>query len=84
MRCHGSVVLIAHPGLTGIANESGLSGSTQWHNGCAVCGRSFTPKRNDAVTCSNTCRQRLYRPRHSSHSLAEHVIQRRSGTARAS
>jgi predicted nucleic acid-binding Zn ribbon protein len=35
---------------------------------CAVCGRSFTPKRNDAVTCSNTCRQKLHRQRHSSQS----------------
>lgn len=28
----GSVVLISHPSLTGIANDSGLSGNTQWHN----------------------------------------------------
>ncbi len=28
----GSVNLIAHPSLTGIATGSGLSGSTQWHN----------------------------------------------------
>jgi DNA polymerase len=28
----GSVLLIAHPSLTGIATGSGLSGSTQWHN----------------------------------------------------
>jgi hypothetical protein len=33
---------------------------------CAVCERPFTPKRNDAVTCSNTCRQSLHRQRHSS------------------
>jgi predicted nucleic acid-binding Zn ribbon protein len=31
---------------------------------CAVCGRPFTPKRSDAVTCSNTCRQSLHRQRH--------------------
>jgi hypothetical protein len=30
---------------------------------CAVCGESFTPKRCDAVTCSNKCRQRLFRQR---------------------
>ena len=30
---------------------------------CAVCGELFTPKRNDAVTCSNRCRQRLFRQR---------------------
>jgi DNA polymerase bacteriophage-type len=28
----GSVVLISHPSLTGINTETGLSGSTQWHN----------------------------------------------------
>jgi RecA-family ATPase len=28
----GSVVLIAHPSLAGITNDSGLSGNTQWHN----------------------------------------------------
>jgi RecA-family ATPase len=28
----GSVVLIAHPSLTGINTDTGLSGSTQWHN----------------------------------------------------
>jgi predicted nucleic acid-binding Zn ribbon protein len=33
---------------------------------CAVCGEPFTPKRNDAVTCSNRCRQKLHRQRHSS------------------
>jgi RecA-family ATPase len=31
-RCHGAVVLISHPSLTGISTETGLSGSTQWHN----------------------------------------------------
>jgi RecA-family ATPase len=28
----GSVVLVSHPSLAGIATDSGLSGSTQWHN----------------------------------------------------
>jgi RecA-family ATPase len=28
----GGVVLIAHPSLTGINTDTGLSGSTQWHN----------------------------------------------------
>ena len=30
---------------------------------CAVCGELFTPKRKDAVTCSNRCRQKLHRQR---------------------
>jgi RecA-family ATPase len=32
MVAHGSVVLISHPSLTGIKDDTGLSGSTQWHN----------------------------------------------------
>jgi predicted nucleic acid-binding Zn ribbon protein len=30
---------------------------------CSACGRSFVPKRTDAVTCSNRCRQALHRQR---------------------
>jgi len=26
-----------------------------------VCGEMFTPRRNDANTCSSKCRQKLYR-----------------------
>jgi RecA-family ATPase len=29
----GTVCLIGHPSLTGISSGTGLSGSTQWHNG---------------------------------------------------
>ena len=32
MAANGAVVLISHPSLTGISTESGLSGTTQWHN----------------------------------------------------
>ena len=32
MVAHGSVVRISHPSLTGINTDSGLSGTTQWHN----------------------------------------------------
>jgi RecA-family ATPase len=39
MVADGSVVLISHPSLTGINTESGLSGTTQWHN--AVRARFF-------------------------------------------
>lgn len=28
---------------------------------CKVCGNTFTPKRSDALYCSNACRQRAYR-----------------------
>jgi len=30
---NGYVVMSSHPSLTGIASKTGLSGSTQWHNG---------------------------------------------------
>src|SRR5262245_27537436 len=30
---------------------------------CSVCGKTFTPARSDALTCSNACRQRAYRLR---------------------
>jgi RecA-family ATPase len=36
---NGSVSLISHPSLTGITSDSGLSGTTQWHN--AVRARSY-------------------------------------------
>lgn len=35
----GSVVLISHPSLTGMTNQSGISGSTGWHN--AVRSRMY-------------------------------------------
>jgi hypothetical protein len=31
---------------------------------CLVCRNSFVPTRTDAQTCSNTCRQKLFRQRH--------------------
>ena len=30
---------------------------------CPVCGETFTPRRNDAITCSPKCRQKSYRQR---------------------
>ena len=35
----GSIKLVTHPSLTGIASDTGLSGSTQWHN--AVRARCY-------------------------------------------
>src|SRR5262245_31317975 len=32
MLANGSVVLVSHPSLTGINTDTGLSGTTQWHN----------------------------------------------------
>jgi len=28
---------------------------------CQTCGKSFTPKRSDAIYCSSACRQKAYR-----------------------
>jgi archaellum biogenesis ATPase FlaH len=38
----GSVILISHPSLTGLATQSGISGSTAWHN--AVRSRLYLEK----------------------------------------
>lgn len=42
----GSVVLLAHPSLTGISSGTGLSGSTSWHN--SVRARMYLRKAADA------------------------------------
>ena len=39
MVANGSIALISHPSLAGINTETGLSGSTQWHN--SVRARQF-------------------------------------------
>jgi RecA-family ATPase len=39
MAADGALTLISHPSVTGMANDSGISGSTQWHN--AVRGRAY-------------------------------------------
>jgi RecA-family ATPase len=39
MVADGSIALISHPSLAGINTETGLSGSTQWHN--SVRARQF-------------------------------------------
>jgi DNA polymerase I-like protein with 3'-5' exonuclease and polymerase domains/RecA-family ATPase len=36
---NGSIALVSHPSLTGINTDSGISGSTQWHN--AVRARAY-------------------------------------------
>jgi hypothetical protein len=33
IEAEGAVILSAHPSLTGISTDTGLSGNTQWHNG---------------------------------------------------
>ena len=39
IRCQASIILLAHPSLSGMASGSGTSGSTGWHN--SVRGRLY-------------------------------------------
>lgn len=41
---NGSVILISHPSVLGMENDTGLSGSTQWHN--AVRARMYLKSAN--------------------------------------
>ena len=50
-----AVVLIAHPSLTGMDTGSGLSGSTDWHNGPRARLYFQRPKDKDGKTSTSTC-----------------------------
>ena len=52
---NGSVVLLAHPSLTGISSGTGLSGSTAWHNSVRARMLLKTPSRdsNDDQSASD-------------------------------
>jgi RecA-family ATPase len=41
---NGSVVLVSHPSLTGINSDTGISGSTQWHNAVGARYYMKSPK----------------------------------------
>jgi hypothetical protein len=38
---------------------------------CAICGREFTPSRDDAAYCRNACRQKAYRRRQAGLAVSE-------------
>jgi hypothetical protein len=38
---------------------------------CAACQKEFMPRRSDATTCSNTCRQAVFRAKQKSHLAVE-------------
>jgi hypothetical protein len=40
---------------------------------CAICKKEFMPRRSDAVTCSNACRQALFRAKQKPHLAVEPV-----------
>ena len=61
MVANGAVVLISHPSLTGINTETGISGSTQWHN--AVRARYFLKgiKPEDGEQPNNDLREIVFK-----------------------
>jgi DNA polymerase I len=61
MTAEGAVALISHPSLTGIATDSGLSGTTQWHN--AVRGRAYltTVKPAEGMPEDNSLRDLVFK-----------------------
>lgn len=69
---NGSVVLISHPSLTGITTETGLSGSTQWHNAVRARLVIKTVKQDDddANLRLLECKKNQYGPPSSSITLA--------------
>lgn len=69
---NGSVVLISHPSLTGIASDTGLSGSTQWHNAVRARLVLKTVKQDDddANLRLLECKKNQYGPPSSSITLA--------------
>lgn len=48
---------------------------------CAGCGEFFVPRRSDARTCSNACRQRAYRKRYGSWKGTDNTVANRNGDA---
>jgi len=61
MVANGSVVLISHPSLAGINTETGLSGTTQWHN--SVRARSYMKgvKPEDGEEPDNELRELIFK-----------------------
>jgi RecA-family ATPase len=58
---NGSVLLITHPSLTGISTDTGLSGTTQWHN--AVRARAYmkSPKPEAGEQPDNDLRELVFK-----------------------
>ena len=55
--CNGSVELVAHPSLTGINSDTGLSGRPQWHNAvrarCYLKASSPNRAHSPRTTCAS-------------------------------
>jgi RecA-family ATPase len=70
----GSVVLLAHPSLTGIASGTGLSGSTAWHN--SVRARMYLRKPADDGSDSSGDLRELSFLKNNYGALADSVVLR--------
>jgi hypothetical protein len=72
---NGYVLLIAHPSLTGITSDYGISGSTQWHN--AVRARAYLKgvKADAGEQPDNDLRELVFKKNNYGH-LEENVILR--------
>jgi RecA-family ATPase len=58
---NGSVVLLAHPSLTGINSGSGLSGSTGWHNSVRARMYMRSPKTENGENADTDLRELEFR-----------------------
>jgi RecA-family ATPase len=73
---NGSVVLLAHPSLTGINSGSGLSGSTAWHNSVRARMLLKTPKDKDSDEQSTSDLRELSFLKNNYGPLADSVVLR--------
>jgi RecA-family ATPase len=73
---YGSVVLLAHPSLTGISSGSGLSGSTAWHNSVRARMLLRTPKDSEGDGQSASDLRELAFLKNNYGPLAESVVLR--------
>jgi RecA-family ATPase len=58
---NGSIVLISHPSLEGIKSDTGLSGSTQWHNSVRARFYLKGTKPNDGEEPDTDIRELVFR-----------------------
>jgi len=73
---NGSVVLLAHPSLTGISSGSGLSGSTAWHNSVRARMLLKSPSRDSNDDQSTSDLRELSFLKNNYGALAERIVLR--------
>jgi RecA-family ATPase len=72
---NGAVNLISHPSLTGIKNDTGLSGSTQWHNAVRARMWLHSPKAEPGEEPDNDLREIVFK-KNNYGTLSETVVLR--------